>query len=106
MSEQQISVVSPPGLVSILVPCCGQLEYTRLCVPSVLRHSRPPFELIFLDIGSLDGTAEYLAGVRPSGPAGEQDDGARVVVVGVPVGSGEKALLCDENVMPEPVVGR
>ncbi len=33
-------------------------------MPSVLRHSRSPFELIFLDIGSLDGTAEYLAGIR------------------------------------------
>jgi GT2 family glycosyltransferase len=50
-------------LVSILVTCCGQLEYTKLCVPSLFRHSRLPFELIFLDIGSLDGTAEYLAGV-------------------------------------------
>ena len=61
--DEPPSVLSPPGLVSVIVPCCGQLEYTRLCVPSVLRHSRPPFELIFLDIGSLDGTAEYLAGV-------------------------------------------
>lgn len=52
-----------PGQVSILMPCCGMLEYTRLCVPSVLKYSRPPFELIFIDIGSLDGTAEYLAGV-------------------------------------------
>jgi hypothetical protein len=56
-----VSVLS--GLVSIVVPCCGQLEYTKLCVPSVLKHSRPPFELIFVDIGSLDGTREYLAGV-------------------------------------------
>jgi GT2 family glycosyltransferase len=54
---------SPAGLVSIVVPCCGQLEYTRLCVPSLLRHSRQPFELIFLDVGSLDGTREYLDGV-------------------------------------------
>ena len=43
------------SLVSIIIPCCGMLEYTRLCVPSVLKHSRQPFELIFLDIGSLDG---------------------------------------------------
>jgi GT2 family glycosyltransferase len=28
-----------------------------------LRHSRAPFELVFLDIGSLDGTAAYLHGV-------------------------------------------
>jgi GT2 family glycosyltransferase len=40
------------------------LEYTKLCVPSLLRASREPFELIFLDIGSLDGTAEYLAGLQ------------------------------------------
>jgi GT2 family glycosyltransferase len=56
------------GLVSILIPSCGGLEYTKLCVPSVLRHSRPLFELIFLDIGSLDGTAEYLAGVAAAAP--------------------------------------
>jgi GT2 family glycosyltransferase len=55
--------VAGTGLVSILMPCCGGLEYTKLSVPSVLRHSRPPFELLFLDIGSLDGTAEYLAGI-------------------------------------------
>jgi GT2 family glycosyltransferase len=54
---------SLPGLVSILIPCFGQLEYTRLCVPSVLRHSQPPYELLFLDGDSLDGTVEYLAGV-------------------------------------------
>ncbi len=59
-----VSITSPPGLVSLVIPCCAMLEYTKLCVPSVLRHSRAPFELIFLDIGSLDGTADYLAGLR------------------------------------------
>jgi hypothetical protein len=61
--EQPMSITAPPNLASILVPCCGQLEYTKLCVPSLLAHTRQPFELIFLDIGSLDGTAEYLAGI-------------------------------------------
>src|SRR5437660_12193393 len=61
--DQPLSVATPSGLASILVPCCGQLEYTKLCVPSLLKHTRQPFELIFLDIGSLDGTAEYLAGI-------------------------------------------
>ena len=61
-SPGEISIVSNQ-LVSILIPCCGMLEFTKLCVPSVLKHSRSPFELIFLDIGSLDGTAEYLDGV-------------------------------------------
>jgi GT2 family glycosyltransferase len=56
------------SLVSIMIPCCGMLEYTKLCLPSVLKHSRQPFELIFLDIGSLDGTAEYLAGLAAAVP--------------------------------------
>src|SRR6516162_4055350 len=51
------------GLVSIIVPCYGQLEYTRLCVPRLLRFSRSPYELIFIDAGALDGTSEYLSGV-------------------------------------------
>lgn len=62
--DKPISVLTPPGLVSIIVPCCGMLEYTKLCVPSIMKHTRAPFELIFVDIGSLDGTAEYLAGVK------------------------------------------
>ena len=44
---------------------------TRLCETpptplsqSVLRHGGPPFELLCLDAGSLDGTADYLAGFR------------------------------------------
>ncbi len=64
MDSSNISVTRPAGLVSIVIPCCGMLEYTKLCVPAVLRWSREPFELIFLDIGSLDGTAEYLNGLR------------------------------------------
>jgi GT2 family glycosyltransferase len=78
-----VSVVSTAGMVSIVVPCCGMLEYTKLCVPSVLRHSRPPFELIFVDVGSLDGTAEYLAGLQ-TGLAGR----VRVEIVRTPTDLG------------------
>ena len=71
---QPVSVLSPPGLASILVPCCGQLEYTELCVPALLRHTRQPFELIFVDIGSLDGTNAYLRGIAAA-------SGVRVEIV-------------------------
>ena len=57
------SVSVTHSLVSILIPCAGQFEYTKLCVPSILKNTRDPFELIFLDIGSLDGTSAYLAGI-------------------------------------------
>src|ERR1017187_2548666 len=84
-SKADIAVAATPGLVSIVVPCCGMLEYTKLCVPSILKHSRAPFELIFLDIGSLDGTAEYLAGLQ-AGLAGR----IRVEVVRTPTDLGLK----------------
>jgi GT2 family glycosyltransferase len=61
-NAENVAVAAP--LVSIVIPCCGMLEYTKLCLPNVLRCSREPIELIFIDIGSLDGTAEYLAGLR------------------------------------------
>jgi GT2 family glycosyltransferase len=51
------------ALVSIVVPCFGNLEFTRLCVPRLLRLSRKPIQLILVDVGSLDGTAEYLEGL-------------------------------------------
>jgi GT2 family glycosyltransferase len=37
-------------------------------VPRLLRHSRPPCELIFIDVGSLDGTADFLDGVAAAAP--------------------------------------
>ncbi len=86
--EQARTVSAPPGLVSVLVPCCGQLEYTRLLVPSLLRHTHTPVELVFLDIGSLDGTAEYLAGVQAAAPV-------RVEVVRTPTDTGI-AAACQE----------
>jgi GT2 family glycosyltransferase len=34
----------------------------------VLRNSRRPFEVLFVDVGSLDGSADYLAGVAAAAP--------------------------------------
>ena len=64
--DRPASVVAP--LASILIPCCGMLEYTKILIPSLLKHTRHPYELIFLDVGSLDGTAEYLAGLATVQP--------------------------------------
>lgn len=50
-------------LASVIVPCFDQLAFTRQCVASLARHTRPPWELIVVDNGSTDGTASYLAGI-------------------------------------------
>jgi GT2 family glycosyltransferase len=51
-------------IASIIVPCFNQLAFTRHCLRSLFRHTRPPWELIVVDNGSTDGTSAYLAGVQ------------------------------------------
>ena len=64
--EPASRVVSVPDRVraSVIIPCYGQVEYTRLCIDALMRHTRPPWELIVIDNGSTDGTAAYFAGLR------------------------------------------
>jgi GT2 family glycosyltransferase/tetratricopeptide (TPR) repeat protein len=54
-------------LASLIILCCNEAEYTRLCLDSVLQHTRRPFELILVDNGSTDATSALLAevGARP-----------------------------------------
>jgi glycosyltransferase involved in cell wall biosynthesis/tetratricopeptide (TPR) repeat protein len=51
-------------LASVIIVCGNGLEYTHLCLASVLTHTRPPYELILVDNGSTDGTAGMLEDVR------------------------------------------
>jgi GT2 family glycosyltransferase len=104
----------PAGLVSVVVPCFGQLELVRLCAPRLLRHSPGAVEFLFADAGSLDGTADYLAGVADASQARvrvlrlEED-------VDLPAACAEAAahargdlvvLLSSDTVVPEGWLGR
>jgi GT2 family glycosyltransferase len=76
-------------LTSVIVPCFNQLEFTRGCVASLFRHTRLPWELIAVDNGSTDGTADYLRGVRDAAPC-------RVEVVTNPANRGFPAA-CNQG---------
>jgi glycosyltransferase involved in cell wall biosynthesis len=54
--------------VSIVVPCHNQVDLTRLCLESVLAHSRAPVEIVVVDNGSSDGTQSYLRALQPRSP--------------------------------------
>ncbi len=46
--------------VSIVMLTYNALEYTKKCVRTILEHTQIPYEIIFVDNGSKDGTVDYL----------------------------------------------
>lgn len=58
-------MISREGLCSIVIPVYNQLDYTRQCLDSLCDWTRPAYELIVVDNGSGDGTAEYLRDLAP-----------------------------------------
>lgn len=59
----KIAIEKKP-LTSIIILTYNQLSYTKLCVDSIIRNTSEPFELIFVDNGSVDGTRKYLEEIK------------------------------------------
>lgn len=53
--------MSAPPVVSVVLPTWNRLTYLRAAIESVRAQTWPAWELIVVDDGSTDGTAEYLA---------------------------------------------
>jgi GT2 family glycosyltransferase/Flp pilus assembly protein TadD len=51
-------------LASLVILCCNEAEFTRLCLDSVRRHTRAPYELVLVDNGSTDPTPALLEAVK------------------------------------------
>jgi GT2 family glycosyltransferase len=67
--DEDLHVQGPPPspvteMTSVIILCCNELPYTRLCLESVWRHTPPPYELLLVDNGSTDGTPAYLDEIR------------------------------------------
>jgi len=52
------------GLTSIVIVTFNQLPQTRVCVDSLRHVTDEPYELIFVDNASTDGTPQYLESLR------------------------------------------
>jgi GT2 family glycosyltransferase/Tfp pilus assembly protein PilF len=70
--QAKLTVHDAPGgdpagpRVSIVIPVFNKIEFTRPCLESLARHTPVGLaEIIVVDNGSTDGTAEYLAGMAP-----------------------------------------
>ncbi len=51
------------GLTSIVILTQNQLDFTKACVESIRARTDEPYELIFVDNASTDGTPDYLRSV-------------------------------------------
>ncbi|HZU35715.1 MAG TPA: glycosyltransferase, partial [Gemmataceae bacterium] len=80
-AEPAYERVPPVGdeLASIIILCHNQLDYTRLCLDSIFRYTRPAYELVLVDNASTDGTPAYLDEI--AGLAGTPGGPQRVVVL-------------------------
>lgn len=54
--------MTEPGMVSIVIVTCNQWAFTQQCLESLRKNTRVPHEVIVVDNGSSDGTADRLRG--------------------------------------------
>lgn len=54
---------SPSPGISVVIPVYNHLDYTKKCIDSLKSHNRGVEEIIVIDNGSKDGTADYLRGL-------------------------------------------
>jgi GT2 family glycosyltransferase/glycosyltransferase involved in cell wall biosynthesis len=98
-------------LVSIVIPTAGRKQLLVKCINSIFTFTTTPFEIVVVDNGSSDGTAEWLAeeskkrsnirNLRQSSNLGYQ----RAVNIGVAASFGEYILLFNDDAWieaPEP----
>jgi GT2 family glycosyltransferase/tetratricopeptide (TPR) repeat protein len=87
------------GLTSIVIVTHNQLEFTRQCVESVRRYTDEPYELMFVDNGSTDGTLDYLKAV-PNGRVIANPDNRgfpAAVNQGIALANGRQVLLLNND---------
>jgi GT2 family glycosyltransferase len=89
--------------VSIIVVSFNNLEYLRLCIESIFEYSNyPNVEVIVVDNGSADGSAEYLKGKKEEGRLeailNPQNLGfAKANNQGIEISSGEYIILLNDD---------
>jgi GT2 family glycosyltransferase len=89
-------------LTSIVILTLDQLAYTTQCVDGIIRHTPEPYELVFVDNGSTDGTLEYL---RSLSNAVVIDNDSNLGFgagcnQGIAASRGERILLLNNDVVP------
>lgn len=103
-SDPQSVLTTTRGLTSIVLVTFNQLEYTRLCIDSVLTHTQTPFELVCVDNGSTDGTVDYLRTLAGATVVANGDNRGFPAAAnqGIRAARGEQILLLNNDTVVTP----
>ena len=86
-------------MVSIIILTFNQLSLTRICLNSIRKHTKHPYELIMVDNASSDGTVDYLKKIKGAklilNP--ENKGFARGVNQGIRIARGDFILLLNND---------
>jgi GT2 family glycosyltransferase len=99
-----------PGLpkISVVILSHNKIDYTRTCIHSLLATDYPDWEIVIIDNGSTDGTAEWLKNFQKEAETGN----AHVQLIfnpgnigcstarnqGIEAASGELIAFCDNDI--------
>lgn len=91
------------GLTSIIIPTYNGVHLLAPCVEAIRRHTELPYEIIVVDNGSTDHTAQYCLRERLIFVALPQNEGFPFAVNrGLAVASGDQLLLLNNDVLVSP----
>lgn len=87
------------GLTSIIIVTFNELGYTKECIESIRLRTDEPYELIFVDNGSTDGTLEYLTSIADAQIIRNRDNRGFPAAVnqGLKLARGEQVLLLNND---------
>src|ERR1051326_8367765 len=62
-------------LTSIIIITYNNLIYNELCIQSIIKNTSVPYEFVFIDNNSTDGTLEYLNSLEATVIANDRNMG-------------------------------
>lgn len=94
-------ISQPKKKIDIIIPCWNQLEYTKKCVESIQKNTKD-YNLILIDNGSTDGTAEYFKTLDATVITNKENLGfVKAVNQGLKASKNDVVILNNDTEVPE-----
>lgn len=93
---------SPFTGTSIIIPTYNKLSYLKECIESIVAHTGTPYEIVIVDSGSTDGTAQYVATLTGAVQVWQSESNlgfAGAVNQGLALARGETILILNNDVV-------